>query len=167
MFAGSVSVLPTILFLTTGVVKELAAKNSERVSPVVAVALQCLKVLCTSPLLKESTCSSVWKQHLQSALATVLDFCKPGSVMVQFLPIMSLCNYRVNFIVFILWLFIDMLRAVILCDYVYPVLLLLSLYTNGFVVIVALYYDFCHVLYSFVFREHRYECFIVPSRAHL
>lgn len=76
--SGSVSVLPTILFLTTGVVKELAPRGVEKVSTVVTTALQCLKVLCTSPLIKEPTCSSAWKHHLQSAMATVLDYCKPG-----------------------------------------------------------------------------------------
>ena len=77
--AGSVSILPTILFLVTGVVRECGTEASEGVtSPCVAAALQCLKSLCCSPFTRDPACATSWTTLLRSALATVLDVAKPG-----------------------------------------------------------------------------------------
>jgi HEAT repeat-containing protein 5 len=76
---GSESVLPTILYLTTGVLKQLAPRGAAGVlSPVVSTALQCLKALCSSPLSRDPRCADGWKRNLQSALATILEFANPG-----------------------------------------------------------------------------------------
>jgi hypothetical protein len=75
--AGSVSVLPTVLFLTTGVLRELGPKGSTKVSVIISSALQCLKTLCSSPLSRDITCSAGWTRHLQSALATIIEYSQP------------------------------------------------------------------------------------------
>ncbi|XP_018322639.1 HEAT repeat-containing protein 5B isoform X2 [Agrilus planipennis] len=81
---GAVSVLPTVLFLTTGVIKEVATKNVNdntilANSASVQSALHCLKTLttdlyCTNPISNES-----WQKLLQSALAKIIDLAKTGS----------------------------------------------------------------------------------------
>lgn len=78
VFAGSVSILPTELFLMTGVIKELAPSMAETVPNVVTVVLQCLKTLCSSMFTKDPACAADWVRLLQSSVATVLDFAKPG-----------------------------------------------------------------------------------------
>jgi len=78
IIAGSVSILPTELFLMTGVIKELAPVTAETVPSVVTVVLQCLKTLCASSFTKDPACSADWVKLLQSSVATVLDFAKPG-----------------------------------------------------------------------------------------
>ena len=78
--AGTVSILPTILFLSTGVIREMAAKSSEsiKIPGCVTTALQVLKGLCSSQFTKDEVCALDWVKLLQSAMATVLDFSKPG-----------------------------------------------------------------------------------------
>ncbi|XP_033734296.1 HEAT repeat-containing protein 5B-like isoform X1 [Pecten maximus] len=76
---GSIAILPTVLHLVTGVLRELSAKSSERRSPVVVSAcLSSLKALCSSPLTTDEAVSDSWIQLLQSALATVLHYAKPS-----------------------------------------------------------------------------------------
>ena len=75
---GSVSVLPTCLHLTIGVLREMAAKESKRKTPtVVAACLSTLKILCTSPFLEDDSIHDDWIKLLQSALATILHHAKP------------------------------------------------------------------------------------------
>ncbi|XP_052827932.1 HEAT repeat-containing protein 5B [Octopus bimaculoides] len=77
--AGSVTILPTILYLITSVLRETAARSAERKSPaIVTSCLQCLKTLCSSQFNKEDTVSNDWLKMLQSSLATILDFSQPG-----------------------------------------------------------------------------------------
>nr|XP_006814260.1 PREDICTED: HEAT repeat-containing protein 5B-like [Saccoglossus kowalevskii] len=78
--AGSVSILPTILFLTTGVIREtsLISMSDYSVPLPVAASLQSLKLLTSSPYTQNSHCSDDWIALLRSALATLLDFVKPG-----------------------------------------------------------------------------------------
>ncbi|CAI9730243.1 repeat-containing 5B-like isoform X2 [Octopus vulgaris] len=77
--AGSVTILPTILYLITSVLRETAARSAERKSPVIVTScLQCLKTLCSSQFNKEDTVSNDWLKMLQSSLATILDFSQPG-----------------------------------------------------------------------------------------
>jgi HEAT repeat-containing protein 5 len=83
MCSGSVSVLPTILYLTTGVLKQLAPQGVTTMSPVVSTALHCLKVLCSSPLSRDQLCADGWKQHLQSAFMTIIEYSSPGLTLIQ------------------------------------------------------------------------------------
>ena len=62
----------------TGVIKELAPVTAETVPSVVTVVLQCLKTLCASSFTKDPACSTDWVKLLQSSVATVLNFAKPG-----------------------------------------------------------------------------------------
>jgi len=81
--AGSVSVLPTVLYLTIGVVREMAPKGASNLPSVVSAALQCLKILCSSPLCKDPRCSAGWIRHLRSTLASVIEFSQPGELNVH------------------------------------------------------------------------------------
>ncbi|XP_077993059.1 HEAT repeat-containing protein 5B-like [Glandiceps talaboti] len=77
--AGSVSILPTILFLTTGVIRETAIKTGDtNIALPVATSLQSLKTLASSHYVQNSQCSEEWIGLLRSALATILDYAKPG-----------------------------------------------------------------------------------------
>ncbi|XP_064600027.1 HEAT repeat-containing protein 5B-like isoform X2 [Liolophura sinensis] len=75
---GSVAILPTVLYLVTGVLRELGGKTCEHRSPnTINACLAALKSLCTSPFTQDEYCGAEWLKMLQSALATVLDFSKP------------------------------------------------------------------------------------------
>ncbi|XP_022085919.1 HEAT repeat-containing protein 5B-like [Acanthaster planci] len=77
--AGSVSVLPTILFLTTGVLRETAEPSTDgKITTTVSASLQALRMLMHSRHLDNPTCVKEWVRLLRSALATVLDFARPG-----------------------------------------------------------------------------------------
>lgn len=75
---GSVIVLPTVLYLIVGVLREVtstANKNSIDTEPISSV-LSCFKELSKSPFTKNSLCSDQWIDLLQSSLASILDLCK-------------------------------------------------------------------------------------------
>lgn len=79
---GAQSIMPTILYLTTGVIKEIAMKhvnNHNNIANNIAVqaALHCLKVLATDRYSNDSRCDS-WHKLLQSALAKIIDLAKTG-----------------------------------------------------------------------------------------
>lgn len=79
---GAQSVLPTVLYLTTGVIKEMASKSANQVNAAnnvaVQAALHCLKTLATDKYSRDERCD-VWHKLLQSALAKVIDLAKTGS----------------------------------------------------------------------------------------
>ncbi|NXV60936.1 HTR5A protein, partial [Molothrus ater] len=71
---GSVSVLPTILYLIIGVLKETAVKLRDGQLPLtVAASLQALKGLLSSPMARAEKSQNAWTNLLRSALVTVLD----------------------------------------------------------------------------------------------
>ncbi|XP_075359217.1 HEAT repeat-containing protein 5A isoform X2 [Mycteria americana] len=71
---GSVSVLPTILYLIIGVLKETAVKLQDGQLPLtVAASLQALKGLLSSPMARAEKSRTAWTDLLRSALVTVLD----------------------------------------------------------------------------------------------
>lgn len=81
---GAVAVLPTILYLSTGVIKEMATKNVNDVNMLannaaVQAALHCLKQLTMDPYCKDERVASDWQKLLQSALAKIIDLAKTGS----------------------------------------------------------------------------------------
>ena len=80
---GSVSILPTVLFLTTGVIREMAPKDAGSIPSCVPTALQCLKALCTSKYLQVDACHDDWINMLRSALATVLDYAREGGLCIM------------------------------------------------------------------------------------
>uniref|UniRef100_A0A8C5P2U9 HEAT repeat-containing protein 5A n=1 Tax=Jaculus jaculus TaxID=51337 RepID=A0A8C5P2U9_JACJA len=75
---GSISILPTILYLTIGVLRETAVRLPEgQLSPTVAASLQALKGVLSSPMARAEKSRAAWTVLLQSALATVLDCWNP------------------------------------------------------------------------------------------
>ncbi|XP_021705387.1 HEAT repeat-containing protein 5B isoform X3 [Aedes aegypti] len=80
---GAVSILPTMLYLTTGVIKEVATKsvNDETIianSNIIQAALQLLKTLATDRYSKHDLSSNEWRKLLQSALGKIIDLTKTG-----------------------------------------------------------------------------------------
>uniref|UniRef100_A0A8C6NDF7 HEAT repeat-containing protein 5A n=1 Tax=Melopsittacus undulatus TaxID=13146 RepID=A0A8C6NDF7_MELUD len=70
-----ISVLPTILYLIIGVLKETAVKLQEGQLPLtVAASLQALKGLLSSPMARAEKSRTAWTDLLRSALVTVLDY---------------------------------------------------------------------------------------------
>lgn len=84
LILGALSILPTVLYLTTGVVKEIATKNVNdntvlANSAGVQAALHTLKTLATDRYSNDKLCGEIWQKLLQSALAKVIDLAKTGS----------------------------------------------------------------------------------------
>uniref|UniRef100_A0A1B6GMZ3 HEAT repeat-containing protein 5A n=1 Tax=Cuerna arida TaxID=1464854 RepID=A0A1B6GMZ3_9HEMI len=80
---GAVSILPTILYLTTGVLRECAVKRVSDTSvlaggPALKAALHCLMVLTTDKYCRDPRSATQWKSLLQSALAKIIDLTKTG-----------------------------------------------------------------------------------------
>ncbi|KAL5274805.1 HEATR5B family protein [Megaselia abdita] len=78
---GTVSILSTILYMTTMIIKELAKKSvtdSRLISDTAPVksALQCLKVLCSNKKAMDKNTKVEWEQLLQSSLASIIDVTK-------------------------------------------------------------------------------------------
>ncbi|XP_061508694.1 HEAT repeat-containing protein 5B isoform X2 [Anopheles gambiae] len=81
---GALSILPTILYLTTGVIKEVATKSVHDESPiastnvVVQAAVQLLKTLATDRYGRHELSGDEWCKLLQSALGRLIDLTKTG-----------------------------------------------------------------------------------------
>uniref|UniRef100_F1SHF7 HEAT repeat containing 5A n=1 Tax=Sus scrofa TaxID=9823 RepID=F1SHF7_PIG len=72
---GSISILPTILYLTIGVLRETAVKlPGGQLSSTVAASLQALKGILSSPMARAEKSRAAWTDLLRSALTTVLDY---------------------------------------------------------------------------------------------
>ncbi|KAJ8412774.1 hypothetical protein AAFF_G00117250 [Aldrovandia affinis] len=76
--AGSMTILPTILFLITGVLRETAVKSVDNVVPApVSAALQGIKTIITSPLARTEKTHTQWTALVRSSLASVLEYSQP------------------------------------------------------------------------------------------
>ncbi|XP_039459003.1 HEAT repeat-containing protein 5A isoform X1 [Oreochromis aureus] len=88
---GSVSILPTVLYLLLGVLRELVHQPSVQtdapavesgggacLSVVIQAAVQALKSVLTSPMSRQEKCRGSWNLLLQSALNTLLTFWDSG-----------------------------------------------------------------------------------------
>ncbi|XP_047207072.1 HEAT repeat-containing protein 5B isoform X1 [Girardinichthys multiradiatus] len=76
--AGATTILPTVLFLITGVLKETAIKAADSSVPVpVSAALQGLKTIITSRLTREESIQTQWTTLVRSTLASVLEYSQP------------------------------------------------------------------------------------------
>ncbi|XP_015270694.1 PREDICTED: HEAT repeat-containing protein 5A [Gekko japonicus] len=72
---GSIAVLPTILYLIIGVLRETAVKlPSRQLSLTAAASLQALKGVLSSPMARAEKSRTAWNELLRSALVTILDF---------------------------------------------------------------------------------------------
>ncbi|XP_015601934.1 HEAT repeat-containing protein 5B isoform X2 [Cephus cinctus] len=80
---GAIAILPTLLYLTTGVIRETAVRvdsdmiRTEPETPVHA-ALHCLKNLTINKYAKDQRSQEQWTILLQSALAKIIDLAKTG-----------------------------------------------------------------------------------------
>lgn len=76
--AGSMTILPTVLFLITGVLRETAVKTTDNSVPVpVSAALQAIKTIITSPLARVESMQTQWTGLVRSSLASVLEYSQP------------------------------------------------------------------------------------------
>lgn len=78
---GALSILPTLLYLLTSIIKEVATKTSLDDSvlaskPAITAALQTLKTLCGYHTAMSTQVKDQWNSLLQSALAKVIDMAK-------------------------------------------------------------------------------------------
>ncbi|PFX25411.1 HEAT repeat-containing protein 5B [Stylophora pistillata] len=73
---ASVNDLPSVLYLLTCALREVASIQDSTSQKTVSAALQSLKLLTTSPFTQNPKCSKDWIDLLQSALATVLSDAK-------------------------------------------------------------------------------------------
>lgn len=78
--AGSVSVLPTVLYLLLGVLRE-AVKGSvgAESGQLVPGILQALRTVLTSPMSRAEKSRGAWTELLQSALHTLLESWSTGN----------------------------------------------------------------------------------------
>uniref|UniRef100_A0A3P9KXT8 HEAT repeat-containing protein 5B n=2 Tax=Oryzias latipes TaxID=8090 RepID=A0A3P9KXT8_ORYLA len=76
--AGGMTILPTVLFLITGVLRDTAIKTPDNsVPPPVAAALQGIKVILTSPMARVESIQTRWTALVRSSLASVLEYSQP------------------------------------------------------------------------------------------
>ncbi|XP_061545222.1 HEAT repeat-containing protein 5B [Phycodurus eques] len=76
--AGSMTILPTVLFLITGVLRETAVKTADNSVPTsVSAALQGIKTIITSPLARVDSLQTQWTALVKSSLASVLEDSQP------------------------------------------------------------------------------------------
>lgn len=81
--AGSMTILPTVLFLITGVLRETALKAVDSAAPApvpvpASAALQGIKTILTSPLAQAEGLHTQWTGLVRSSLASVLEDSQPG-----------------------------------------------------------------------------------------
>lgn len=78
-FQGCMTILPTILFLITRVLKETAVKSADnQVPPPVSAALQGIKAIVTLPTVKTDETQKQWTGLIRSTLASILEYSQPG-----------------------------------------------------------------------------------------
>ncbi|XP_016402538.1 HEAT repeat-containing protein 5B-like, partial [Sinocyclocheilus rhinocerous] len=72
------TILPTVLFLITGVLRDTAVKTSDNSVPApVSASLQAIKTILSSPLAARS--QTQWSALVRSSLATVLQHSQPDA----------------------------------------------------------------------------------------
>lgn len=80
---GAIAVLPTILYLATNVIKEIATKSSTDETIIancgtIQVTIQCIKAMVTHPHGTDKETAAEWNGLLQSALGKIIDLTKTG-----------------------------------------------------------------------------------------
>ncbi|XP_048217876.1 HEAT repeat-containing protein 5A isoform X3 [Perognathus longimembris pacificus] len=96
---GSISILPTVLYLTIGVLRETAVKlPGGQLSSTVAASLQALKGILSSPMARAEKSHTAWTDLLRSALTTILDCWDPVDGTYQELDEVSLLTAITVFI---------------------------------------------------------------------
>jgi hypothetical protein len=90
---GSLAIVPSLLYLSTGVLKETAVKSmdpvqvsgpdSHRSTALLSSALSVLKSLCAHPYARDARCAKDWTRLLQSAMVTILNYAKSNDFPVE------------------------------------------------------------------------------------
>ncbi|XP_075057057.1 HEAT repeat-containing protein 5B [Mixophyes fleayi] len=76
--AGCMTILPTILYLVTKVLKETAIKYPDNQVPLpVSACLQAIKTIVTSSLAKTEKTQKKWTDLMRSTLASILEYSQP------------------------------------------------------------------------------------------
>lgn len=83
-FKGAVAILPTLLYLATGVIRETAVRtdnDSTKASSEAPVhaALHCVKSLTNNKYARDHRSQEQWTELLRSALAKIIDLAKTGN----------------------------------------------------------------------------------------
>lgn len=78
---GALEVVPSILFLTTSVIKEIALKSNDDQTIIannitIQTALHCLRTIATDKYIANEHCTAQFKKLLQSALGFLIDLSK-------------------------------------------------------------------------------------------
>lgn len=81
---GSIKILPTILYLTTGVIQEMATKSIHDNTILancasIQAALHLLKSMTVYKYASDEKSADEWRKFMQSALAKIIDLTKTGS----------------------------------------------------------------------------------------
>lgn len=81
---GAVRILPTILYLTTGVIQEMATKSSHDQTILancgaIQASLHLLKAMTLHKYANDEKSADEWRKYLESALAKIIDLTKTGS----------------------------------------------------------------------------------------
>uniref|UniRef100_A0A8B9GIJ0 HEAT repeat-containing protein 5B n=1 Tax=Amazona collaria TaxID=241587 RepID=A0A8B9GIJ0_9PSIT len=88
--AGCMTILPTILFLITRVLKETAVKSADnQVPPPVSAALQGIKTIVTLPTVKTDATQKQWTGLIRSTLASILEYSQPVFVDKTHMPVLD------------------------------------------------------------------------------
>ncbi|EDW59780.2 uncharacterized protein Dvir_GJ10094 [Drosophila virilis] len=79
--SGALTILPTILYMTTSIMREITNKSAIDSSILantcaVQAALKCLRSVCVHRWAHQAATQEDWQQLLQSALATIIDMTK-------------------------------------------------------------------------------------------
>lgn len=80
---GALEVVPSILYLTTGVIKEIATKSTDDPTIIANTgmmqsALHCLRSIATDKYVNDERCSAELRKLLQSTLGCLIDLSKTG-----------------------------------------------------------------------------------------
>uniref|UniRef100_A0AAR2KF05 HEAT repeat-containing protein 5B n=1 Tax=Pygocentrus nattereri TaxID=42514 RepID=A0AAR2KF05_PYGNA len=95
--AGSMTILPTVLFLICGVLKETAVKTPEGSVPLpVSAALQGIKTIITSPLGRVEKTQQQWTSLVRSSLASVLEYSQPGEIAHTYIMLTAITLFLVS-----------------------------------------------------------------------
>lgn len=97
VIVGGMTILPTVLFLITGVLKETAIKTADTSVPVpVSAALQGIKTIITSPLARAESIQTQWTGLVRSSLASALEYSQPGKYTTTHLSLIIVYQFYFN-----------------------------------------------------------------------
>ena len=81
--SGTIAVLPSILHLMLGTLREMSAKGTDRRSPVaVNACLAAIKSIFSTKRYTEKKEVEFWDKLMQASLTTLLQQSKPGTLLI-------------------------------------------------------------------------------------